>query len=327
VSSNRLFVRGVVSFFAFAVIGPASAVYGQLYPVNAGQSVTQRPMPVAVRNNLYCAGYVQSAPLTTTMQLVGGHEEQEHYIYAENDVVYIGGGSGARLKAGDILSVLRPRGKVSDAITDKQGSLGYLVQEVGAIEVIRVKESHAIARVKASCDNFLLGDLVEPMQERVSPVFKERLPLDRYGDASGKPMGRLFLTRENQELITRDQIVYIDLGAEDNVKVGDYVTVFRPLGEGNLHMPADRETGQATSYGFPSDHYKGSKFSSSGPRRKGDMAQNGTASQNDAKSERPAWIRKVVGELVVLNVKERTATAVVVRTGQEIHPGDFVEIQ
>ena len=76
-SSNRLFVRGVVSFFAFAVIGSASAVYGQLYPVNAGQSVTQRPMPVAVRNNLYCAGYVQSAPLTTTMQLVGGHGKSQ----------------------------------------------------------------------------------------------------------------------------------------------------------------------------------------------------------------------------------------------------------
>jgi len=137
----------------------------------------------------------------------------------------------------------------------------------------------------------------------------------------------LFLTRDNGELIIRDQIVYIDLGAEDNVKIGDYVTVFRPLGEGNLHMPADRETGQASSYGYSSDHFKGSKFSNSAPRRRGDNAQNGTASQHEAKSARPEWIRKVVGELVVLNVKERTATAVVVRTGQEIQPGDYVEVQ
>jgi len=35
----------------------------------------------------------------------------------------------------------------------------------------------------------------------------------------------------------------------------------------------------------------------------------------------------VVGELVILNVKERTATAVVVRTGQEIHTGDWVQVQ
>ena len=35
----------------------------------------------------------------------------------------------------------------------------------------------------------------------------------------------------------------------------------------------------------------------------------------------------VVGEAVVLNVKERTATVVITRTAQEIHTGDWVEIQ
>ena len=45
-----------------------------------------------------------------------------------------------------------------------------------------------------------------------------------------------------------------------------------------------------------------------------------------AKLGRPD-IRKVVGEAVVLNVKERTATIVITRTAQEIHTGDWVEIQ
>ena len=38
-------------------------------------------------------------------------------------------------------------------------------------------------------------------------------------------------------------------------------------------------------------------------------------------------IRKVVGELMIINVKERTATAVITRTAQEIHTGDWVEVQ
>jgi hypothetical protein len=45
-----------------------------------------------------------------------------------------------------------------------------------------------------------------------------------------------------------------------------------------------------------------------------------------AKEGRPS-IRKVVGEMVVLNVKEKTATAVIVRNAQEIHTGDYVEVQ
>jgi hypothetical protein len=38
-------------------------------------------------------------------------------------------------------------------------------------------------------------------------------------------------------------------------------------------------------------------------------------------------MRKVVGEAVVLNVKEKTATVVITRTASEIHTGDGVEIQ
>jgi hypothetical protein len=37
--------------------------------------------------------------------------------------------------------------------------------------------------------------------------------------------------------------------------------------------------------------------------------------------------RKVVGEMIVLTVQERTATAVITQVAQEIHTGDFVELQ
>jgi hypothetical protein len=46
-----------------------------------------------------------------------------------------------------------------------------------------------------------------------------------------------------------------------------------------------------------------------------------------AKEGRPDNLRKVVGEMVILNVKERTATAVITRNAQEILPGDWVEVQ
>lgn len=283
-------------------------------------------MAVAERNNLYCAGFVQTSPINTSMQLVGGHEEQEQYIYSENNFVYINAGSGGRLNVGDVLAVVRPRGKVSSEWS-KKDNLGFYVQEVGAVEIIRVKQDYYVARVKTSCDNFLLGDLVQPIPARTSPLYKDRPALDRFGDPNGKALGRIFMARDNQEMVTRDQIVYVDLGSEDNVQVGDILTVFRPLGEGNLLMPNERETVQNSSYGYKSDEYKGGEFSNQAPRRDGEQAKGGSVSQREAKSKRPAGIRKVVGELVILNVKERTATAVVVRTGQEIHTGDWVQVQ
>jgi hypothetical protein len=37
--------------------------------------------------------------------------------------------------------------------------------------------------------------------------------------------------------------------------------------------------------------------------------------------------RKVVGEAMIVNVQERTATAVIVRSVQEIHTGDYVQLK
>lgn len=84
------------------------------------------------------------------------------------------------------------------------------MQELGAIEVIRAKADVGVARVKTSCDNFLLGDLVQPIAVRTSPVYTDRPALDRFADPSGKATGRLFMARDNTELITRDFVVYVD---------------------------------------------------------------------------------------------------------------------
>jgi hypothetical protein len=317
-----------LSSFAAALLCGASAVSGQVQKVTgeSQKDFQARPMTVAERNNLYCAGYVQTAPINPSMEIVGGHEEQDQHIYAQNNVVYINAGSNKGMKEGDVLSVFRPRGKVSSKFS-KKGNLGFYVQEVGAVEVFRVNAETSIAKIKTSCDNFLLGDLVQPWEKRTSPMFQQRPPMDRYAEPSGKATGRLFMARDGQEMVAKDQIVYVDLGAEDNVQAGDILTVFRPLGKGNLFIPDDRATVAASESGFQSDTYKGSIFSNQAPRRTGDQAGGRTESQGDAKSLRAKGLRKVVGELVVLNVKERTATAVVVRTGQEIHTGDYVEVQ
>jgi len=325
--SSKLFLSCAAAWIVAAIAVAFSPLSASAQPtVTSGGNIYQRPMAVAERNNLYCAGFVQTGTINTSMQLVGGHEEQEQYVYSENNFVYINVGSGGRLNVGEVLAVVRPRGKVSDKWSNKN-DLGFYVQEVGAVEIIRVKQDVYVARVKTSCDNFLLGDLVLPIAARTSPMYRDRPPLDRFADSNGKAMGRLFMARDNQEMVTRDQIVYVDLGAEDNVQVGDVLTVFRPLGKGNLLMPNERDTIQNSSYGYESDEYRGGKFSNQAPRREGDRAKGGSVSQREAKSARPAGIRKVVGELVILNVKERTATAVVVRTGQEIHTGDWVQVQ
>ena len=285
-----------------------------------------REVSVVAGSNLYCAGYVETNAVDTTNKIVGAENEQEKFTYAQGDNVYINLGANRGVKVGDRFAVIRPRGQVETRWTRK-GNLGFFVQEVGSLEVIKVKNEVSVARISYSCDNFLLGDLLQPFAARTSPTFAQRPALDVFGEPSGKTSGRIFMARDNQELLGREQIVYIDLGAEDNVKVGDYLTIYRPLGKGNLFDKPRNESLSARESGFQSERYRGGKFSNQAPRKSGERARGSIVTTEDAKENRPAGLRKVVGELVILNVKERTATAVITRTVQEIHTGDSVEVQ
>ena len=235
-------------------------------------------------------------------------------------------GSNKGVNVGDIFAVVRPRAQVKSKWSHKD-DLGFYVQEVGAVEIVSVKSDHSIARVKSSCDNFLLGDLVQLVDARTSPAYEQRPALDLFADASGKAKGRILMSRDGAEVLTRDFIAYVDLGADDNVKVGDRLTIFRKLGSGNVYNPPDNETASAHDYGFESEKYKGGRISNQAPRKSGEHAGGSEVSIDDAKSGRPSNLRKITGEAVVLNVKEKTATVVITRTASEIHTGDFVELQ
>jgi len=304
--------RVAAAVFAAFTVFAAAAIAQQPLTVTGP---AQRQMRVAERNNVYCAGDVQATPIDKSRKLIRAVEEQEQFVYSQNQFVYINAGENKGVKVGDVLSVVRPRGKVNTRWSHK-GSLGYYTQEIGNVEVIRVKPEVSVARVKTSCDNFLLGDVVLPMEDRAVPEYSQRPALDLFVDPSGKAMGRLFMARNDASVITRDYVVYIDLGAEDNVKVGDYLTIFRPLGTGGPAYGDWRDGAKAQDKRYQTVEFSGSGFSSEG--------KDSSESKAVAKERR---LRKVVGEMVILNVKEKTATAVITRTAQEIHTGDWVEVQ
>ncbi len=289
-------------------------------------SAQEDKMPIAGSNNLLCAGFIQKAKVDTSSKIVGADDEKDKFLYAQGDFIYMSLGANRGAKVGDMFSVIRPRGRVETRWT-KKGNLGFYVQEVGAVEVIKVMNDIAVAQVRTSCDNILLGDLIQPLTQRKSPVFERRPPFDIFSNPSGKSTGKIVMARDGQELLSTEQIVYVDLGAEDNVSVGDYLTIFRPLGTGNILDDLPGESVSARDADFQSNEYRGGKFSNQSARKTGDEANGKVVTTKDAKKIRPNNLRKIVGEMVILNVKEKTATALIVRTAGEIHTGDDVEVQ
>jgi len=294
-----------------------------------------QPARVAGESSLFCAGYIRYQRFGHTPEIVGAEEEQEQRTYADGDIVYLNAGSRQGIKEGQSFQIIRPRGDVKGVHRKKIGFLGTYVQEVGQLQVFKVREELSAAKITFTCDAALLGDLLVDIPVRESPLQRPEGNFDRFADPSNKQVGRLMMAKDNRELLTKNDIVYIDLGGEDNVKRGDYLTIYRPLGTGNLTRVDNEEQARNRATGFQSDRYRGGGMSNQASRAKDETAfvdahgryRYRPITSREVKKDRPDMPRKIVGEMVIINVQSRTATAIITRAANEIHTGDWVEIQ
>jgi hypothetical protein len=295
----------------------------------------EQPLRVAGKSSLYCAGYIRYQRLPGLPEIVGAQEEQEQRTYADGDIVYLNAGSQQGIKEGQNFQIIRPRGDVKGVHKQKRGFLGTYIQEIGQLQVFKVRENTSAARITFTCDAALLGDLLAPVPDRESPLQRAEGNLDRFADPTGKQAGRLIMAKDNREMVTRSDIVYIDLGSEDSVKRGDYLTIYRPLGTGNVTRVDNEEMARNRATGFQSDRYHGGGFSNQASRAKDSTAFRDTEGRyryrpitsREVKRHRPLMPRKIVGEMVIIDVQARTATAIITRIAAEVHTGDWVEIQ
>jgi hypothetical protein len=315
---------------AFTANAQSPAPTPQVMMPGAGQ-----PLRVAGKSSLYCAGYIRYQRLSHMPEIVGAEEEQEQRTYADGDIVYLNAGSQQGIKEGQNFQIIRPRGDVKGVHKQKRGFLGTYIQEIGQLQVFKVRENTSAAQITFTCDAALLGDLLAPITDRESPLQRAEENLDRFADPTGKQNGRLVMAKENREMVTRNDIVYIDLGSEDQIKRGDYLTIYRPLGTGNVTRVDNEESARNRATGFQSDRYRGGGFSNQATRAKDSTAFRDTEGRyryrpitsREVKRHRPLMPRKIVGEMVIIDVQTRTATAIITRAASEVHTGDWVEIQ
>jgi hypothetical protein len=289
------------------------------------------PMAVARESEMECAGFIEyRPPAASRLEIVGAEQEQEQRTYAEGDYLYLSGGAQQGVREGQEFAVIRPRGRFKTRFSSKRGSLGMYTQELGRVRVVETKQNVSVALVTRSCDQMLLGDLLREVVQRPAPVVRAEQPvLDRFADPTGKQQGRIVLARDGREAVAKDEVVFIDLGSEDNVRPGDYLTVYRRVGTGDITRFKDKEVTQGGSGGFESDRFRGGKYSIKSQRVKDpdDGHYRHVTNTPAIESRRPEMPRKIVGEVVIISVEARTAAAVITRAAQEIHTGDFVEVQ
>jgi hypothetical protein len=319
----------LLAFFNAAAQAQTTSTQPLPSQMPADTSATSGVQPLARDSEMYCAGYIEQNPGYSGLSLVGGEQEQEKNSYAFGDYVYINGGAQAGVHVGQEFTVVRPRGQFQSDLSAKKGSLGVFTQEMGRLRVVDVKDRVSVAQVVHSCEMMLLGDLLKPATVRSTPPEREAAAdFDRFANPTGKQHGHIVLARDAREMVSLNQIVYIDLGSEDNLHAGDRLTIYRQAGRGRI-VDYPEEVTPSASGGFQSRIFKGGKFSNKSQRVKDTNSDpfGPPIETPEIKRTRPQMPRKIVGEIIILNVQGRAATAIITRVAQEIHTGDEVELQ
>jgi len=272
------------------------------------------PGPVTRGTDVYCTGYIADAPPSTDLQIIGAEQENMRASFAQGDVVFLSRGRGSGIQPGAVYFIIRPLGAFKHPFTKKK--FGFYVRELGMLRVLEVGDQTSTAEIIVSCDIVEFGDLLKPYEEYVPPSPRDARPLPRYGEGSRETVGQIIMSPGFHENLSANRVVFIDVGQRQDVRPGDYFTIYRQIGrgEGIVKVPYDTVVKEKDK-DFGSDRYHGGEYSVQGKR----------TPTSDVMKQRPPIPRKVLGEMIVLKVENSSAVALITRTTAEVMLGDRIE--
>lgn len=269
---------------------------------------SQQGMGVAITQPDYsivnCSGFYSDQKVPDDMYVISGEQSNIKLTFSRGDYVYINRGLDRGMRVGDRFSIMRPDQDPTDVQWFKwqhklMRAMGTLYTDIGQVRVVSVQPKVSIAQVIFSCGYAQRGDIARPYEERPAPPFKDASTFDHFAPVSGKPVGMVVAGYEYTQLFGKNSAVYVNLGAAQGVKVGDYFRIFRYQGSMAETVPQTKDY-QYTMYGF------------------------GTTPARYSWNDLP---REILGEGVVLRVSRNSSTMMITTSTIEVYAGDYVEIE
>jgi hypothetical protein len=296
-------MRGIATAMSFVTLllalGASAQNTAQVQVVNARTEATS-PDYSAV----YCSGFVTDEKLPSEMRLISGEGSADNIVFSSGNYVYINRGSAQGVRVGDRFSVVRQDKDPNEVSWFKWQekllkAMGTQYIDAGQVQITTVHPNVSIGIIRFSCGYLQRGDIALPMAERPSPPFKPAEKFDKFAPVSGKSVGMLVAGRDFTQAYGKNSTVYVNLGTNQGVKVGDYLRVFRYQGSTS-----------ATSRNFPDFQYSMYGFGSTPVKYK----------WNDMP-------RDVIGEGIVMNVTHNACAVFITYSKIDMYAGDYIEIE
>jgi len=273
---------------------------------SSAQNVTPAAptIPQVDYSTVNCSGFVSDQRVPDELRLVSGEESNYKITFGRGDYVHINRGQDKGVRVGDRFSVVRPDKDPTDVPWFKWQvkllkAMGTPYVDLGQVRIVNVQPKVSVAQVIFSCDYMQRGDILEPYEDRPAPPFKDSATFDHFAPISGKPVAMLVAGKDYGQVYGKLSPVYVNLGTNQGVKVGDYFRIFRYQGSMAETVPQTKDY-QYALYGF------------------------GSAPSRYAWNDLP---REVLGEGIVINVSRNSSTMIITLSSIETYAGDYVEIE
>jgi outer membrane protein OmpA-like peptidoglycan-associated protein len=280
----------------------------------AQQPNSQTPPPQVMTNlgeqgqqptysDVYCAGFITNQSVPETTYVAAGWDSPHEVHYSGREYIYLAGGG---FQPGAEYSILRHvhdpnRFEAFKGQHSAVSSLGQPYAELGRVKVVQVDGTVGIAWVSYACDSITPGDIAVPFVDKPIPNFAA-VPFSRFAPPNGKLTGRIVMAKDFDLLVGTRARVYLDVGADKGVKVGDYFTITRTY----QSMRQDQAD------------YISSKAS---------VASDTQAKEPTFPASRTKELpRMALGQLIIVGVSPRSATGMVTFALESIQVGDDVEM-
>jgi len=192
------------------------------------------PLPLGNEADLFCWGYLGD-PSESLPATISSFEDTEvkYVTYSKNDsigvsdgdVMYVSGSAAAGLVAGETYMVVDPQHLVKHPKT--RAIVGRHYDYRGRAKVLCITGDLATVIVTNSCSDIRVGDRLKPMPLLPIPLARLTPLPDVCAPESGKANGFIVNAKDFKLSLGEGGVVEVNLGKDDLVQPGDFLTVFR----------------------------------------------------------------------------------------------------
>ncbi len=281
-------------------------------PTNVSFPMVRIATPNAV--DMACAGFISNRLLPNSNFVAGGLQTPNTTKFANNEIIYLAGPGYEVGQRYEVVRELRDPNRY-ELFTGQFAmlkSLGQPYSELGRVRIIDTRSKFAIAQVELSCEPIVPGDSVVKYEEKPVIPPHEAMRFDRFMPANGKTSGRIVLAKDFDGELGTGMKVYMNVGSNQGVKVGDYFRAFRPY-EADLHNSVDSLSFKAST----------AEDTQKKPASIDQSMFTGTGGPVIHVRDLP---RRAMGEVVIVNTTPTSSTGMIVFALEDLHIGDGVEL-